>query len=114
MEVLTFSGYGVAMSDQAPAQASTGETVLRVNGGTDSKKLAAAIVGVYTNDKKTPVLEYIGPGPGQQAVKAAIIANSYLATRGLRLVLEPLFVERCMPDNPHVTAIQLKVKVSPI
>jgi stage V sporulation protein SpoVS len=90
----------------------TGEKILQVGGGTNVHKLASAIVAVIENDNANPVVEYIGAGAGQQAVKGCIIANSILLSKGLALALVPQFQKRAMPDNPDMVSIQLRVKVS--
>lgn len=90
----------------------TSEHILQVSGGTNVHRLASAIVGVIENDKKNPVVEYIGAGAGQQAVKACIIANSILSSKGLTLAIVPQFQKRDMPGNPEMVSIQLRVKVS--
>jgi len=84
---------------------------LRVGGGTDAHKLASAIAGSVER-KHECLIEYIGAGAGNQAIKALIIANSILANQGKFVTVMPAFVKRGFADNPQATAIILRVHVN--
>jgi stage V sporulation protein S len=81
---------------------------LRVGGGTDAHKLASAIAGAVER-KHECLIEYIGAGAGNQAIKAIIIANSILASQARFITVLPSFVKRGFADNPQATAIILRV-----
>jgi stage V sporulation protein SpoVS len=83
--------------------------VLRVGGGTDVKRLAAAVVGVIEREKRQPLLEFIGAGACAQAVKSIAIANTFLARSGQHISVIPIFVHRDLADNHDTTGMQLKV-----
>jgi stage V sporulation protein S len=86
----------------------TEDDVLRVSGGTSAHDLAAAIShAVY--DGRKPVLRAIGAGAVNQAVKAVIIANSFVAPRGLLLLIRPGFQEVTMTEGDVTTAITMRI-----
>lgn len=82
---------------------------LRVGAGTDCQKLSLAIAGSV--ERKRPcVVEFIGAGAGNQAIKAVILANGLLGKRGLYLSIVPQFVKRTIKED-EVSAIQYQVIV---
>jgi len=83
------------------------DEILRVGGGTDAKKLAASIV-ISINKGARPLVEYIGAGAGQQAIKAIALASTTLSRAGQYLSVVPVFISRQLPDAV-VTGIQLRV-----
>ena len=85
--------------------------ILRVSGGTDCHKLASAISGAIERGEGRCVIEYVGAGAGNQAIKGLIIANNILAMQGLYLSAVPMFRKRPMKDNPDAVAIQLRTIV---
>ncbi len=92
---------------QKPPEAAKPEH-LRVGGGTDAHKLASAIAGAVER-KHECLIEYIGAGAGNQAIKAVIIANSILASQARYITVLPSFVKRGFADNPQATAVILRV-----
>lgn len=85
------------------------ETILRVKGATNVSSLGSVIAhGVY--DNKPPVLRAIGAAAVNQAMKAIIIAQSYVGAKGLRLLVIPGFADVEMDDGV-ITAIVLRLKV---
>lgn len=100
-----------ASHSEAPA---AGEVVFRVGGGTDCKRLAAAIAGAIEKEHKQVVLEFVGAGACAQAIKAVIIANTFLSRHGRFVTGLPTFVQREFKDNPEVTGMQIKLLVQVI
>lgn len=94
-----------------PPGESQEDFILRVSGGTDCHKLASAISGVIERQQGRCVLEYVGAGAGNQAIKGLIIANNFLAAQGIHLSVVPAFRKRPMPDNPDAVAVQLRTIV---
>ena len=88
-----------------------GEQVFRVGGGTDCKRLAAAIAGSIEKEGRKVVLEYIGAGACSQAVKAVAIANTFLSRAGKFVTGLPTFVHRDLKDNHDTTGMQIKLLV---
>lgn len=81
----------------------TEEDVLRVSSTTPPQELASAIAhACYAG--KPPVVRAIGAGAVNQAVKALIIANQYVASRGKSLQFRPGFQTIPMKDG-EVSAI---------
>jgi stage V sporulation protein SpoVS len=83
--------------------------VFRVGGGTDCKRLAAAIAASIDKEKRKVVLEFIGAGACSQAVKAIAIANTFLSRRGRYVTGLPTFVHRDLADNHDTTGMQIKL-----
>lgn len=94
-----------------PAPPATGEQIFRVGGGTDCKRLAAAIAGSIEKEGRKVVLEYIGAGACSQAVKAVAIANTFLSRSGKFVTGLPTFVHRDLKDNHDTTGMQIKLLV---
>ena len=93
------------MTSTAPESDTTAE--LRVAARTPTAELAAAIShAVY--DGKRVILRAIGAGAVNQAVKALVVAQSYVAQRGLVLVNRPGFVNANL-DGEERTAIAFHV-----
>lgn len=85
------------------------EEVLKVKGSTSATSLAATIAhGVYEGKKMS--LRAIGAAAVNQAVKAVIIAQGYVAARSFILSMVGGFTDVDMPDGT-VTAVVLKLKV---
>lgn len=73
-------------------------TELRVAARTPTAELASAISHAVYDGKKI-TLRAIGAGAVNQAVKALIIAQGYVAQRGLALVNRPGFVSVKLEDG---------------
>lgn len=100
-----------AQSAVIAAPPATGEQIFRVGGGTDCKRLAAAIAGSIEKEGRKVVLEYIGAGACSQAVKAVAIANTFLSRSGKFVTGLPTFVHRDLKDNHDTTGMQIKLLV---
>ena len=87
--------------------------ILKVSGGTDCQKLASSIAGDVERGQE-PVVEYIGAGACNQAVKAIAIANSHLAKTGVYLSFIPMFQRRKLKGNDNAVAMQLRAKIHSI
>ena len=84
--------------------------ILRVKGGTSPVSLASVVAhSVYAGEPV--ILRAIGPGPVNQAIKAIIIAQSYVGAKGHRLSVIPGFADVEM-DDATVTAIVFRLVVS--
>ena len=80
----------------------------RVASTTNSKNLAGAITQRLKTGKKV-ILCYIGPGAGNQALKAAIIARQYVAGNGgQELLLRPSFEDVQLEEGMR-TGIRLEI-----
>lgn len=93
------------------APPATGLQIFRVGGGTDCKRLAAAIAGSIEKEGRQVTLEYIGAGACSQAVKAIAIANTFLSRSGKFVTGLPTFVHRDLKDNHDTTGLQIKLLV---
>lgn len=92
-----------------PVTVSETETELRVAARTPTAELASAIShAVY--DGKRVTLRAIGAGAVNQAVKGMVVAQQYVAGRGLVLATRPGFVTINM-DGEDRTAIVFHVFV---
>jgi stage V sporulation protein SpoVS len=100
-----------AQSVANSAPPATGEQIFRVGGGTDCKRLAAAIAGSIEKEGRQVILEYIGAGACSQAVKAISIANTFLSRTGKFVTGLPTFVHRDLADNHDTTGMQIKLLV---
>ena len=82
--------------------------VFRVKSSTDIKKLGGAI---FTNIKNCDEIELscLGAGSLNQAVKSVIIAKSFAAPVGIKLVLDPSF-DVTELDNKEKTLIKLIIR----
>lgn len=83
---------------------------LRVASKTPTPELAAAISHAVYDGKKV-VLRAIGAGAVNQAVKALVVAQGYVAQRGISLVNRPGFLSIDM-DGEERTAITFNVFTS--
>lgn len=86
----------------------TEEAVLRVGAATPPQELAAAVAHACY-EGRPPTLRAIGAGAVNQAVKALIIANQFVASRGMNLVFRPGFQTVTMRDGDEVSAIVIRV-----
>ncbi len=66
--------------------------VIKVSGKSRPPATAGAIAGVF-REHQHAVVQAIGAGAVNQAVKALILARSYLAADGYRVVFTPEFAE---------------------
>lgn len=94
----------------------TQEAVFRVGNSSDVKQLATSISFALQDSRKV-TLRGIGAGAVNQMVKACAVARTYVASRGVDLVVRPGFVMVPMRDraNPgkmvDTTAVILVVQV---
>lgn len=80
---------------------------LRVAARTPTPELASAISHAIYDNKKV-VLRAIGAGAVNQAVKAIIVAQGYVAQRGMSIVTRPGFISADM-NGEERTAITFHV-----
>jgi len=73
------------------------ETVLRVSNTTDVKQLAASI-SFALQDSRRVTLRAVGAAAVSQMAKAAAIARTYVAPRGVDLVVRPGFQTIMLPS----------------
>lgn len=85
------------------------EEVLRVSGSTQPEKLASTIAHKILDGKKV-ALRAVGAPAVNQATKAVIIANGFVAPKGLSLSRRDGFIDVPMPDKV-VTGILIRVLV---
>ena len=82
--------------------------IIKVAAISRSTAVAGAIAGVIREREQVDV-QAIGAGAVNQAVKAVIIARSYLEQDGIDIVCVPSFVA-VMIDNQERTAVRLGVE----
>jgi stage V sporulation protein S len=88
--------------------ASTPEQYLiKVSGASHTSAVAGAIAGIIRNHKHAEV-QAIGAGAVNQAVKALVLAASYLKEDGIEIVFVPVFVDVIIEDKTR-TAVKLIV-----
>ena len=94
----------------------TQEVILRVGNSSDVKQLASSISCALQDSRKV-TLRGVGAGAVNQMVKATAVARTYVAGRGVDLIVRPGFTEVEMRDHHDpskmvpVTAIILIVQV---
>jgi len=83
------------------------DNVMRVAPKTDVKTLGAAIAhAIYEGHE--PVLRCVGAGALNQAVKGSVVANTFIAQRGMSLALRP-GMESVQGHTEEISAITLRV-----
>lgn len=80
------------------------KVVLKCKASTDASKLAGSIYSTYVESKEI-TLRVIGAGALNQAIKAAIICNRFLAKNGITVHLKPSFQD----TENNITAIELRL-----
>ncbi len=88
--------------------------MIKVSANSRTSAVAGAIAGVIREHKRAEV-QAIGAGAVNQAVKALVLATSYLKNDGINVVCVPEFVDVEIMDanneNPAVrTAIRLVIE----
>jgi stage V sporulation protein S len=86
--------------------------IIRVSAHSAAPAVAGAVAGVI-RDMKTAIVQAIGAGAVNQAVKALAIAVGYLKQDNIDIVMVPYFVEVTINDKIR-TAIRFDVSVLPI
>lgn len=82
---------------------------LKVSSKSIPQSVAGMIVAMVKEDKQITI-STIGAGAVNQAIKAVIIANGYLASLGKRAKIEPFFYELEVEEK-EISAIKLKLIV---
>ena len=82
--------------------------LIKVASKSRSTAVAGAIAGVVRETGRVNV-QAIGAGAVNQAVKAVVIARSYLEMDGIDIICIPIFVE-VMIDDQERTAVRLCVE----
>ncbi len=82
-------------------------TIIKVAADSRTTAVAGAIAGMV-RDGRTPVLQAIGAGAVNQAVKAVVIARGYLEPDGIDIACVPSFTEIEI-DGQERTAVRLEV-----
>ncbi len=83
--------------------------VIKVKANSRTAAVAGAIAGVVREHKRAEV-QAIGAGAVNQAVKALVLARSYLAEDGITVICIPEFVDVEI-DSKVRTAIKLVVEL---
>ncbi len=81
--------------------------VIKVSGSSRTSAVAGAIAGVFREFQRAEV-QAIGAGAVNQAVKALILARSYLAEDGYQIAFVPTFTDVQIEDKVR-TAIKFIV-----
>src|SRR5512140_3864290 len=82
--------------------------MIKVSANSRTSAVAGAIAGVIRESKHAEV-QVIGAGTDNQAVKALVLATSYLKNDGIDVVCRPEFVDVQIDDKVR-TAIKLVVE----
>lgn len=83
------------------------DDVMKVAPKTDVKTLGAALAhAIY--EGREPVLRCVGAGALNQAVKGSVVANTFIAQRGMSLALRP-GMESVQGNHEEISAITLRV-----
>lgn len=82
--------------------------IIKVSATSRTSAVAGAIAGVVREHKRAEV-QAIGAGAVNQAVKAIVLATSYLAGDGIAVVCVPEFVDVEIEDKVR-TAIKIVVE----
>lgn len=82
--------------------------MIKVSANSRTSAVAGAIAGVVREHKRAEV-QAIGAGAVNQAVKALVLATSYLKNDGLDVVCIPEFAEVTIEDKVR-TAIKIVVE----
>ena len=85
--------------------------MIKVAATSRSTAVAGAIAGVVRETGRVNV-QAIGAGAVNQAVKAVVIARSYLEMDGIDIICTPVFVD-VMIDDQERTAVRLCVETRP-
>lgn len=81
--------------------------VIRVSGKTPPHELAGAIANcVYEGNY--PMLRAIGASAVNQAIKGVIVANQYVAARGLSLAFRPGFANVPGEQGGEISAVTIQ------
>lgn len=89
--------------------------VLKVRKDTDVNRLCNSIIAVSEKFPNEPIImRAIGAGAVNQAVKGAILSNSYFAKKGMSVSLVPSFkavpnVGSGFSDKAEISAIEFRV-----
>lgn len=86
---------------------STSDLLIRVASNSQTTAVAGSIAKA-TREGKRPVLQAIGAGATNQALKALIVARSYLKEDGIDLIFVPTFADVTIEDQER-TAVRLEV-----
>lgn len=78
---------------------------IRVKASTHPNKLAGSIFAAFMEGRDI-VLTAIGPVPISQAYKAVVVANRYLAPKGVMLAIIPGLSSRPIFDKESGTTVQ--------
>ena len=84
------------------------ENLFKVSSGSHSTSIAGAIAKSIRDDREV-ILQAIGAGAVNQAVKAISIARSYLVDDGLDVAFVPTFVDLDVEGNER-TAVRFYVR----
>lgn len=85
--------------------------VIKVSGASRTSAVAGAIAGVFREHKRAEV-QAIGAGAVNQAIKAMVLARSYLQEDGYNIFFTPEFADVEI-DGKVRTAIKLIVECHP-
>ena len=97
------------LSEESVGEEEPAKRLLKVASWSIPGKVAGAIAGTIRNGK-LPEVQAIGPLAVNQAVKAVIIARSYLAEEGVEVICIPELIEITGIDGQELPAIKLVVK----
>jgi stage V sporulation protein S len=86
--------------------------LLKVSSKSNPNSVAGALAGVIRTDNRA-MIQVIGAGALNQAVKAVAIARGYVAAGGLELYCIPTFAD-IRVDGEERTAIRLLVEGHPL
>lgn len=87
------------------------DRIIRVTGGTEVQGTASAIASVFYEQNYVKV-QAAGAQAVNQAVKAIAVARSYIAVRGMDLIVRPGFINIEGRDNQTISAIVFRLSLT--
>ena len=82
--------------------------ILKISSKSNPNAVAGAIAGMMKETKEV-IIQAVGAGAVNQAVKSTVIARGYLAPAGINLICIPAFSEITI-NNENVTGIKFILK----
>ncbi|MBN1230421.1 MAG: stage V sporulation protein S [Anaerolineales bacterium] len=82
--------------------------IIKVSGSSKTSAVAGAIAGIFRENKEAEI-QAIGAGAVNQAIKAMVLASTYLAEDGYSVSFKPEFTDVELNGSVR-TAIRLMVK----
>ena len=83
--------------------------IIKVSSKSIAKKVAGSIANSFREGSKCIVIQTVGAGAVNQAIKAVSIARGFVSPLGMNLIITPAFYDVVI-DGKEKTAIKLLVE----